>query len=249
MLSNHNDQITIKQYLLGQLADTDLDRFEQRLFTEDELFDELLATEDELIEASIAGELTPNETEWFAKSFLITPERQQKLQFRKALQQVAKAKQRERTYQPEPSLSSWRAPSWVQWATLSVAAMVMTGGIILVLRSYQDNLAEVTLIAGSSEREVGRAAPRIKLMPQHNGLKLHLTLAQPIISAKDYRVEMLTDDGKNNTLVPVSHNEQAVDVVIPASDLPPGLKVINVYAIKPDGTEQRVPGNYEFIID
>jgi hypothetical protein len=251
MLSNHNDQITIKQYLLGQLADTNLDQFEQRLFTDDDLFDELLATEDELIVASLAGELSPAEKECFAKYFLITPERQQKLRFRKALQRVAKAKQQELRHKPEAArnLLPWRAPIWAQWATLSLAALVMIGGIIVVLRSYQDNLAEVTLIASSSEREVGRAAQRIKLMPQYTGLKLHLTLAQPTISAKDYRVEMLTDDGKNKTLVPVSENGQVVDVVIRASDLPRGRCVLNVYAITPDGTQQRIPGNYELIVE
>ena len=251
MSSNHNEQTTVRQYLLGQLAGSSRDEFEERFFTDDELVDELLATEDELIEASIAGELSVDEAEWFAKYFLITPERQQKLCFRKALKRVAKTGKHQQLHSLEhfPTTSPWHAPRWAHWATLSVAALAIIGGIISMARYYQGNFVELALTARSNERSVGSVVPRIKLPLQYNRVKLHLTLDQPLVSAKDYRVEMLTDDGKTRTLMPVSHNGQAVDVVLHASELARGRYAFNVYGIKSDGTEQRIPGSYLLLVE
>jgi len=59
MSPNGNDHNTFRQYLLGQLPAEELDQFEQRLFSDNNVFEELLASEDELIEASIGNELSP----------------------------------------------------------------------------------------------------------------------------------------------------------------------------------------------
>jgi hypothetical protein len=250
MSSNYNDTTRIRQYLLGQLAGDGLDEFEHRLFTDDGLFEEVLATEDELIESSIAGELGQDEAEGFAKYFLITPERQEKLRFRKTLQRVTKAeKHDQRLIQALPQTLPWRPPSWMSWAVTSLAAVIIIAAIIPLLRPPQITFADVTLTAGSAGRAVGQVAPRIKLLPQYDGLKFHLTLVQPVSSAKAYRVEMLSDDGKNKTLVPISPNGQEVDVFVRASELPRGRYAFNVYAIKTDGTEVRIPGNYLVIIE
>lgn len=251
MSSNYNDTTRIRQYLLGQLAGDGLDEFEQRLFTDDQLFDEVLATEDELIESSIAGELGQDEAEQFAKYFLITPERQQKLQFRKTLQRVTRAAQHEPLHNLKPVQNSvpWQPPSWMNWITASVAAMIIVGATISISRSPQITFAELALNAGSSQREAGRAASRIRLPLQQNALKLHLALPPPPIPAKAYRVEMLTDDNKTRTVSAVSPNEQVVDVVIPTSELARGQYEFKVYAIKSDGSEQRIPGSYSLAVD
>ncbi|HUS09447.1 MAG TPA: hypothetical protein VMZ30_03190 [Pyrinomonadaceae bacterium] len=246
MSSNHNEPTTVRQYLLGQLADISRDEFEQRFFTDDELVDELLATEDELIEASIAGELSEDEAERFAKYFLITPERQQKLRFRKALQRVAKAEKAEpfSRAEPLPKALLWHAPGWMNWATASVAAIIVLVGIIGTRQPSHSSFTELTLTAGLSQRGGGRVAPTIQLPLADDGLKLHLELPSPLISAKHYRVEIETDNGTSNSLKPATHNGQVIDVVIPASALSRGQYAFNVYAIKTDGTEQRVPGTY-----
>ncbi|HEV2826159.1 MAG TPA: hypothetical protein VGW76_01055 [Pyrinomonadaceae bacterium] len=251
MSSNHNDPVRIRQYLLGQLTGRTLDEFEQRLFTDDEFFDEVLATEDELIESSIAQELAEDEAEWFARYFLITPEREQKLRFRQTLQRVVKADKREPVYTPQPSPGvPWLPSNWISWATACVAAFIIIGVVVWIAQmSPGSTVAELTLTAGSSERAVGRVAPSIKFPLKSERLKLHLTLAQPAIPAKDYRVEMLTYDGRIKTLAPISHNDQLVDVMVPAAELSRGQYAFNVYAIKTDGTEQRLPGSYLLTID
>ena len=251
MSSNQNDQVIIRQYLLGQLTGESLNEFEHRLFTDEGLFDQVLVTEDELIESSIAGELGQDEAEWFAKYFLITPEREQRLQFRKTLQRVTKAEKHARLLNPpSPQRLPW-PPSWMSWAVTTVAAMIIIAAAIQIVRSPQNILAEVTLTPGASERGPGgQATSRITLLPQHLSLKLHLTLPQPPIPAKDYRIEMLSSDvDKSKTLRPLSHSEQSVEVVVPASDLARGAYAFNVFAIKADGTEQRIPGTYLLRVD
>jgi len=245
MLSNHNDSTTIRQYLLGQLGDAGRDQFEERLFTDEELLDELLLTEDDLIEASISGELGPDE-ESFNRNFLITPERQQKLLFRKSLRRVAKSLSI--PAQPPPSPLPWFRQNWVRWAAQSVAVVVILSASLSVLRLYQTLSVELALNNGSSDRAAGQLAQRIKLPHRFSSLKLHLNLPPPPIPARDYRVEMLTADD-TVSLTPVSHHEQVVDLKISAADLPPGQYAFHVYAVKPDGTEQRIAGSYLLTVD
>lgn len=251
MSSNRNDQVIIREYLLGQLTGESLNEFEHRLFTDDGIIDEVLAMEDELIESSIAGELGQDEAEWFAKYFLITPEREQRLQFRKTLQRVANAEKHDRLHPPFPQTLTWRPPSWMSWAVTTLAAMIIIAAAIQIIRSPQNVLAEVTLTPSAAERGPGgQATSRITLLAQHQSLKLHLTLPQPPIPAKDYRIEMLSSDvDKSKTLRPLSHGEQSVEVVVPASDLARGAYAFNVFAIKADGTEQRIPGTYLLRVD
>jgi anti-sigma-K factor RskA len=252
MSSNRNDQVIIRQYLLGQLTGESLNEFEHRLFSDDELFAEVLATEDELIESSIANELGQDEAEWFTKYFLITPEREQQLQFRKILQRVTKAEKHDRLpNQGLPQSLPWRPPSWMSWAVATVAAMIIMAAAIQIIRSPQNLIAEVTLTPGSSERgSGGHATSRITLSPEQHSLKIHLALPQSTIPTKDYRVEMLrSDEDKSKSFRAVSHSEQSVEVVVPASDLARGFYAFNLFAIKADGSEQRIPGTYLLRID
>lgn len=238
MSLNGNDHKTFRQYLLGQLAGEERDQFEQRLFSDNDVFEELLATEDELIEASIGNELAPSEVVQFEKYFLITSDRKEKLQFRRALQRVAQKDRRnnKRLRELQPT------PSWIPQIAVSLAALVIIGGIIWMLPPR--TMGERTLVASSSERASGSEAETIKLPFQFDDLKLHLTLPQPSIPAKDYRVDMLSVDGKTKTLKTVSHNQQFVDVVVPASELSRGQFALKVYAINPDSAAPRITASY-----
>jgi hypothetical protein len=256
MLSNHNDSTMIRHYLLGKLADAERDRFEERFFADDELLGELLATEEELIDSAIAGELGQDD----AESFLVTPERRQQLRFREALQRAAKLKRNKSHLQPTTNSDDRRVvaiedhrrsdrSNWMGWATVSIAALLIVGGIIWIAPWSRGTAVELTLTAGLSEREVGRTPERIKLPGRKDTLKLHLVLPPAPVTAKDYRVVMITDDGNSRSLTPESQNGKVVDLAIPAADLARRTYTFNVYAIKPDGTEERLPGNYLMAVD
>jgi hypothetical protein len=244
MSLNGNDHNTFRQYLLGQVGGVEREQLEQRLFSDDEVFEEFLAIEDELIEASIGNELSATEIDQFKNCFLITPDRQEKLQFRRALQRVAKKDRLKYSVAPAKIR---RVQTWIPQLAMSVAALIIVGGIIWML--LPRTMEERTLVAGLSERGSGTAAETIKLPVQFDDLKLHLTLPQPSIPAKDYRVEMRSVDGTTKTLRTVSHNQQFVDVIIPTSKLSHGQFALKVYAINPDSSEQPIPNSYLLTID
>jgi hypothetical protein len=247
MLSNHNDSTMIRHYLLGKLVDAERDSFEERLFSDDELLGELLATEDELIDSSIAGELGQDDAESFASGFLVTPEQQENLLFRQSLRR--KANPRPPAPEPVPPPLPWYRQSWLHGAALAAVVLVIIGASFSALRLYQTSSVELTLNHGSAGRGVGQVAQRVKLPHRFSTLKLHLNLPQPTAPARGYRVEMLTADDKTINVTPVSHHEQVVDLTLSASALPPGQYAFHVYAVKPDGAEERIAGSYLLTVD
>lgn len=247
MSSYRNDQVTIRQYLLGQLTGDELDRFEEQLFVDDELAEELLAGEDELIDESIAGELNSTEVAQFDEFFLVTRGREDNLRYRKALKRILKKK---RAPIPFPVQ---RKSSWLYWATPAIAAVFILACIGLrgVINPPQRTFALVTLTAGLSDRATGSAAQKIKLPLQRDDLKLQLTLAEPAAStpAKGYSVEMQSGDGTKKTVGPVVRNGQAVEVLIPAADLKVGEYAFHLFVIKPDDSQERVSGSYRLAVE
>lgn len=85
MARNYDDQETIRQYLLRELDDEHQQRIEKRLITEEDLFEELDIVEDELIDDYLAEKLSDDERKRFERGFLVTPDRNQKLRFARAL--------------------------------------------------------------------------------------------------------------------------------------------------------------------
>jgi hypothetical protein len=239
MQQDGNDHSMFRQYLLGQVSGAGRDQFEGKLFSDNEFFEELLATEDELIEAAIGKELTAAEADQFEKQFLIIPDRKEKLQFRRALQRVAKKKQlpEEARAKAVPSVQNW-----ILQVAVSLVALVIIGGIIWML--LPRTIGERTLIAAANERGGGPAAESVSLPLPYDDLKLHLTLPQPAIPAKDYRVEMRSADGQIWVLKVTAYNEQFVDVLIPASSLTRGNYALKVSVIKPDSTVQTFHYSY-----
>lgn len=79
------DEKTIRQYLLGELAEAEMSVFEERLMTDDELFEMLRVIEDELIDEAAANELSSEERARFDGHFLTTPDRRARLELSRAL--------------------------------------------------------------------------------------------------------------------------------------------------------------------
>ena len=84
MAQEPNDRVTISEYLLGQLPDSQRQDFEQRLVSDDKALEELLVGEDELIDAYLKSELEAEQMQRFESLFLATSERQDKLRFGRA---------------------------------------------------------------------------------------------------------------------------------------------------------------------
>jgi hypothetical protein len=79
------DKILLKRYLLGWLEEEEQQQVEDHFVTDTGYFQELLMLEDELVDLYISGALSDLDRAKFEQYFLATTERQQKLEFAKAL--------------------------------------------------------------------------------------------------------------------------------------------------------------------
>lgn len=77
----------VRDYLLGLLRAERQSSVEERLLTDGAFYEELAIAEDELIDQYLKGELSAPERLSFETHFLLTPERQQKVRFARALRQ------------------------------------------------------------------------------------------------------------------------------------------------------------------
>ncbi len=250
MSSNRNLEVTIRQYLLGQLTGEGLEQFEQRLFADDDLFENVLAAENELIDESIDGELNPPESALFARSLLNTPEGKKKLLFRRVLKNYA-----ERKKKPVPVPKRWSfLPSAIQSfrAAMAAAVVIIAGfiGLVPLIRTLQPaTFAPVNLTITTNERALGAQAVQVRLPLNVDELRAHLALPEPLTPAQGYRVELVKDNGETSTLKIVAQDEKSLDVAIPASQLAPGLYALNLYVTKTGGGEQRIAGSYYLTVE
>src|SRR6185437_13632529 len=77
-------QTQLRDYLLGQVDESQREAIETALLTDDELFEELLAVEDEVIDSYLNDKLSAEARSHFEKHFFATPERLEQLQFARA---------------------------------------------------------------------------------------------------------------------------------------------------------------------
>ena len=241
------DQVRIREYLLGKLTDDEQKKIEERLMVEDDLFQELEISKDELIEEYRAGELSQKEQQSFAH-FLTTPEGRRRHTFAVAIGCL------ERTVPPprrrsglERFLDLFRKREWAIPAVASVALIVIVG--VVGIRSIQQpaKFVAVTLTNNAISRAAGdNQYQKVTVPPDASELRISLTLPEPATAGARYSVKL--DNRRETTILePSGQDANSVSVVIPARKVPPGLYALTIYQIKPDGTEQQIPGNYFFI--
>jgi hypothetical protein len=138
MTENVETDISMKKYLLGELAEPEQRDIEQRLMTSNEYFEELLVAEDELVDEYLNGTLSPHEREKFDNHFLCTPERQDKLRFARSLQRYVSihAERPQKIWAWPLSLSFLRASYVIRgWSMATALLMMVVGGSWLSVRT------------------------------------------------------------------------------------------------------------------
>ncbi|MDQ1522374.1 MAG: hypothetical protein QOE47_298 [Pyrinomonadaceae bacterium] len=136
------DQILLRQYLLGELEEEAQHSVEERLFTRREYLDEMLIAEDELIDSYLSGSLSGREAEDFTRHFLLTPERRLKLRFARSLKKYVSTAEDERS--PEPvnvaatefaKRRSW-TPAFLQHLRPAGYAPLLLAAALVLLVAY-----------------------------------------------------------------------------------------------------------------
>lgn len=252
-LSNH-DQTRIREYLLGHLSDEELTKLEERLMVEDDLFEELEISKGELIEEYCAGELNQDDRRWFEHNYLASTEGRQLHALSLAIgclkhpQPLA-----QKPVKPQPSFfeklaALFTSPRWAVPAMSAVLVLVIAG---IWLRSRQPRtIVTVALTNTQLSRSNGGESlpPKLNLSPDVAALTALLTL--PKSFPQGTRFQALLDNQIDRRQVKVvDHKDNVITVTIPAADLPRGEYALELTALKSDGTEEAVPGNYRFEVN
>lgn len=258
MALNRNDPETIRQYLLGQLAEENVQELEQRLLAEDDLFQELEIAEDELVDEFLAGELSPTDRAAFENYFLSTPERKQSLSFASALHNHVSKKTaleagRPQTFPPAGltwleglSLAWARQTQMLRIATVAVALLVVAGAFVLIRSNFYSSrsYATIALNLTANNRAAGGQTTKVRQPLGADVLRLYLNLPESSSQATTYRVELLQENGETRNIEKVSQEGKSLVIEIPASQLAAGQYAFRVSIVKPDGTTERLSGSY-----
>lgn len=105
-MKDRDEEQLILSYLLGDLADAERTRVEERYFTDPSFLDLVESVEDDLIDSYARGELSSRERQNFEKHFLTSPRRQDRVAVAEALQVKVAAARRPATVRQESR--DWR---------------------------------------------------------------------------------------------------------------------------------------------
>jgi hypothetical protein len=245
MALNDHDQARIRDYLLGRLSEDEREKVEERLMVEDALFEELEILKGELIEEYREGELRGKERESFEHGFLSSAEGRQRQVFAVAIDTLEQNRQPQAIGLLERISNLFRKPQWA--IPIAGLATVLIVGILFVRTPQQPTrFVAITLSSSTVTRSEGELQPVTITIPSDaSELKVSLTLPQPATPDNRYRI-VLDNRRERTSFQPSGQDANSVSVVIPARQVPPGSYALIIYAIKPDGTEQQIPGTYYF---
>lgn len=225
-------------------------QFELRLLADPAFGEEFDTIVDELTDEYITNELPDDERDRrIQKYFLSSTERQNKLEFAAELLRRAESERGRQVKTLSPSLFAqiaafWRRQSFAHVAMTAAAVIVVVGIIYVLTRSDNANYLALNLAISTAERNEGAAAERVKL-PPNTGLKITLEIPESARGAKDYFARL----AGGSDLKSEQRTEKAVTVTIPAGTLTPGTYAIQLFKVKPDNSQERIPGSYYFSVE
>jgi methionine-rich copper-binding protein CopC len=145
----------------------------------------------------------------------------------------------------------WSNQSLVSRFATTFAAIVIVAGVLLLTipgTRTSGTYALVTLTISNSERAGGSETKSVRLEPGSSGIRIELILPNQIPQSKSYRVELIDEEEVARNLKIEQQTEASLVVVVPANEISPGSYIVRLYAVNPDGNEQRIHGNYLFAV-
>lgn len=239
-------------YLLDELPEHEAQQFEDECFSQPEWPEIVESAEEDLIQAYIENELSPERRQRFEENYLTTPARKEKLLFAQAFPRVICEKR------------SWtqRVLSFLKSLVFSpesrvprFAAILVTLGLgatllLFFLRTTPPRtFAHLNLAMSHDTRAGGGRIQKVTLPLAEDALRVSLTFPESAPQGATYRVQWENKKAKIEDLAVEKQDANAISVIIPAAKLTPGQYTLKLFRKNPDGTEERVPGNYFFNVD
>jgi len=249
MTLTNKDQTKVRDYLLGYLSEDEQEKIEERLMTDDEFFDELEISKNELIEEYRAGDLTADEAQRFGSGYLASAEGRSDYTFALALDSIEKPAPVPKSANFFDPLISFFTPPRLKFAGVALSALLVIVIAALILRPGPQKSLALTLTSTAARRNA--SDPKIQIVtisPDVRELRVTLTLPQSASQSTNYRAE-LDDRSQIKDVTLAGHDADSVVAVIPASQLPAGYYALRLYEVKSDGKQQRIPGDYYFMVE
>lgn len=265
----------IVAYLLKELPDEELERFEDECFEQESWPAQLDAVEEDLIEDYLREGLAPERRTRFEQNYLTTAARRERVRMAAALLRLLDERRTEAEDDeeagevvappvapvvPPPIAETWAerfrafrgAPAWAPRAAAALA-LVLVAGVAWSLYNSRtpapQTVAALELNVRNSDRAAGTEQPgRVKLAPDTDALRVALTIPEGSPPAARYRVELENREGEAKTTRVDGQEGGTVSVLIPAAQLARGRYVLKLFAVGADGTEQRL-GSYFFNVE
>jgi anti-sigma-K factor RskA len=254
----NEDKNRVRRYLLGQLEEAEQDQLELRLLTDPSFIEEFDTIVDEIADQYAGDELEGEERKRVEQHFLTSAERRQKVHFaRELMQRAANERGANRVVSPAPApgffksvRAFWRSQSVSFRTAMVMATLVIVVGLAFVTRSVifptSGTDAFIALNITTADRASGSEIQSVTLAPGTPRLRIELKLPDETVRSQRYRVELLDDQQRSRELSIEQQTTQSLLVAIAANEIPPGSYIIRLYAVNPDGGEQRIRGNYFF---
>lgn len=211
MSQRSDEEVLLRNYLLGGLNEATREQLEERLLCDDGFAERLSAAQDDLIDDYVFAALSDSERESFDKNFIINDERRRKMRFARAMEIYVG--ERDETQSParidtHPPSAPWAVPlsflrahkAWVTVSACVLLLLLFTPALLRRLRPT-DQATLVRERRASIERQIAElnhpaAGQSIQSLPA-----LELTLPQSILRADGGLQRItLTDDIKLLTL-------------------------------------------------
>jgi hypothetical protein len=244
----------IRNYLLGQLAEDERTRLDERLLKDAEFETQLLAEEDDLIDDYLGGVLSMSDRDCFERVFLCFPERHQKLRFAKAFHlQVAKHPFRASADTRVPR----SYPTLLRWSYVAATLVLAAGAVWYLTSVIRDK---------GSRGEPAQSIPTFVLTPlltrdegrmrsldvPTSARQLRLRLEMENDSFQTYQAILESEQGDvvrnwKGLSAQTDANDRRIDLLIDAAELRANLYQIRLQGITPGGTPENL-GRYYFRI-
>jgi len=249
--------------LLGELDDKAVEQMELRLLTDPAFAEEFDTVVDEVADEYVGNEVEGADRKRIEEYFLQSTERQNKARFASALLEAAEERSGKVATKarvvviPKPDIieratSFWRERAFALRVATTVAILIIVVGVVYLNRPHtytSGNYASLNLTITASDRASGIETKTVKLSPVTAGIRIELTLPDQIPQSSNYRVELMDEQQASRNLPVVERRSQSLVVAVPANEIAHGSYIIHLYAVNPDGSEQRIRGSYFFNVD
>lgn len=251
-------------YLLKDLPEEELERFEDECFTSEDWPTQVELVEEDLIEDYLRNELVPGQRRSFERNYLTTTARMERVRIAAALLcHIDSCAPAVAATAAPPVKQTWlerlRASQVVsRWVPIpAVVALMMVAIAVGAWWFYgspasdkrAETFATLTLTINSGNRAEGAQAGRVRLTNDISVLRIVLTLPASLPPATQYRVQLEDERGTIKLSENALPEAQSIRVTVPATQLARGQYAVKLYAVKPGETEQRIPGSYLFIVE